>query len=327
MNNKRFRISGQFLVLLVLLGILAAVLLNARTIRDTIRLYGYSPPATIAQIADDTAMTNAARRMFYVNHPVIADRTAFGEHCGNRGEHTIVLGCYHGIDNGIYLFDVTDERLEGVEHVTAAHEMLHAAYDRLSNSERQRIDRLLQDYYDTQVTDERLLETIASYQKSAPKDVLNEMHSIFATEIAVLPPELETYYQRYFTDRSKVVAYAEKYQQEFTARREKVKAFDIQLAALKINMDANTAALGRQEQEIDALRTQMQEYRQSGNIPAYNRSVPQFNAKVDQYNSLIAATKAQIDSYNQIVAERNNLALEVKELAQSINSQLAPIGQ
>lgn len=313
----------------LLVMLVAGVLLvaQAQAIMDYIRLYNYTPSADIARLADETAMNDHGRKLFYVNHPVLADRAAFNKHCSHRGEHTIVLGCYHGVDRGIYLFDVTDDRLLGVEQVTAAHEMLHAAYDRLDPAERKRINGLLQEFYASQMHDERLKSTIQAYESSDTADVVNEMHSIFPTEIAAMPPELEAYYARYFTDRSKVVSFAQSYQAEFNSRRDMVKSYDERLKQLKVSMDENNATLLRREQEIESLRSRMEDRRRRGELADYNQQVPVFNRLVESYNALIAQTQGQIDEYNRIVEERNALANEVKGLAQSIDSTLTPIEQ
>src|SRR6185295_11567695 len=102
-------------------------------------------------------MTPDTRRLFYVYHPVLEDKQAFNSHCTDS-EKTIVLGCYIS-RTGIYLYDVTDSRLNGVEQVTAAHETLHAAYERLSSSERKRVDGLTAQAF-AQVTDQRIKDTI-----------------------------------------------------------------------------------------------------------------------------------------------------------------------
>ncbi|HSH56162.1 MAG TPA: hypothetical protein VK983_05070 [Candidatus Limnocylindrales bacterium] len=327
MNEQPPRRRGRLLTLVLLLALPVGGLTQAQRIQDAIRLAGYEAPAEVAQLARETSMSNEGEKLFYVNHPIVANRASFNQYCRSRGEQTIVLGCYHGKDRGIYLFDVNDPRLTGVEQVTAAHEMLHAAYDRLSRSERTRIDGLLQDYYKTKVTDQRLRETIAAYEKSEPNDVVNEMHSIFATEVAELPAELETYYTRYFVNRKQVVAYADRYQQEFTARRDQVAGYDRRLSALRESMNANRTALDRQEVEIVAERQRLEELRQAGEVGAYNASVVGFNTRIERYNALIATTQAQVREYNEIVGIRNSLALEVKELAASINSNLTPLQQ
>lgn len=325
MKNKRFGRIRRILAPVIVLALLAVSVTHVRAISDYVRLYNYHPDVVVEQLADQTTMTPEARRLFYINHPAIDDRNSFNTECNEQGEQTIVLGCYHSVDRGIFVFHVTDARLNGVEQVTAAHEMLHAAYDRLSTSERKKIDSELQNFYDTQVHDQRIRDTMAAYQKSEPNDVQNEMHSIFATEIGTLTPDLEAYYKQYFTNREAVVQYADSYQQEFTSRQDQVKNYDAQLAGLKTQIDQNTASLKSQETDINTMQRQMESDKSHGNTEAYNAQVATYNAKVNQYNNLIHETQGEISQYNQIVATRNSLALEVRELTQSINSSLSPI--
>jgi hypothetical protein len=327
MQHKRFQVARIIAGPIVVLAILLLVIGNLQAISDYWKLRNYAPPPTVATLADQTGMTDKARKLFYINHPQVADRSSFSGVCNNRGEHTIVLGCYHSVDRGIFLFDVTDSRLDGVEQVTAAHEMLHAAYDRLSDDERANIDGQLQNYYEHQVSDERIKSTIAAYEKSEPNDVVNEMHSIFATELITLPTELEQYYRQYFTNRIKVVTLANNYQREFTRRQEQIKDYDTRLAALKSTIDSNTGELKSREAEISAMQRQLNSYKNSGQIQQYNSMVPVFNGKVDQYNELVRSTQAAIVEYNNLVSERNAVALEIKGLTASISSQLEPIDE
>jgi uncharacterized protein YdaU (DUF1376 family) len=325
MNRKRFAPISRLAVLLTIMVGLGLAAANLQSLMDYARLYHYQPTADIVSLADQTTMTPQARRLFYINHPVLADRDSFNGACNSRGEQTIVLGCYRSRDHGIYLFRVTDTRLNGVEQLTAAHEMLHAAYDRLSKSERASINTELQNFYDQKVQDKRIRDTVAAYEKSEPNDIVNEMHSIFATEIGGLTPELENYYSRYFTNRQQVVAFANSYQVEFTSRQEKVAAYDARLRSLKAQIDSNSAALAKEEQQIGVQQRDLEQTRASGNVEAYNAKVPVFNARVDQYNALIRTTQNSIATYNKLVNERNEVALEVRGLTQSISSQFAPI--
>ncbi|MDB5181705.1 MAG: hypothetical protein JWP13_468 [Candidatus Saccharibacteria bacterium] len=319
-NSVRRLIAPLIAVTLVLL-----LVGNFQSVIDYVRLYNYQPPAEVSALAEQTTMTDTAKRYFYVNHPEVADRSTFNTECNSRGEHTIVLGCYHSVNRGIYLFDVKDVRLDGVEQVTAAHEMLHAAYDRLSSRERKYIDKQLEDFFANRVQDERIRSTIEAYRESEPDDLVNEMHSIFATEIAELTPELESHYSKYFNNRAKVVEYASTYQKEFTSRQNQVKEYDARLKGLKESIDANSASLKQREQDIQAMQRQMESDRSSGNAESYNARVAAYNARVDAYNQLIRSTQYQIAEYNRLVEERNSLALQVRELTQSISSKLNPI--
>ncbi|HXR49437.1 MAG TPA: hypothetical protein VN778_00200, partial [Verrucomicrobiae bacterium] len=166
---------AALLILLVWLVVLGTAAANRNNIYDWWQLRGYRAPSTVAGLATQDTMTSYARKLFYVNHPAIEDKATFGNKCPNNGgEQTIVLGCYHSDEAGIFLLGVNDPRLAGVEEVTAAHEMLHAAYDRLGTADRNNVDALLMDYYNHDLHDQRLLNTIAAYKKSEPHDLVNE---------------------------------------------------------------------------------------------------------------------------------------------------------
>jgi hypothetical protein len=130
-NNTPYRPKHHLrsLFLLVLwLALLGATAYNRQNIIDWWRLWNYQAPAAIAQLATQDTMTAYARRIFYVNNAALDSKTVFSKQCPNNGgEQTIVLGCYHSNQAGIFLLGVTDPRLNGVEQVTAAHEMLHVA--------------------------------------------------------------------------------------------------------------------------------------------------------------------------------------------------------
>jgi hypothetical protein len=321
---KRRTSLGAIIALIIGLVLFAAIFVYRQQLIDWWMLRGYTAPTEVSNIADDVTFTDTARRIFYVNKPQILDSKHFNSKCEDRGkEKTIVLGCYHSNQLGIYLFRVTDSRLKGVEQVTAAHELLHAVYDRLSSGDRKQINALLEDYYANDLTDQRIKDTIQSYRETIPeKDLVNEMHSIFGTEIAVLPDELERYYGQYFTDRQTVVSYAAAYQAEFTSRKEKVAAYDKQLVELKKQIDAEQATLTMQNERLIGERAELNSLLDSGNTAEYNSRVPIFNQHVAEYNASVEALKALVTSHNAIVDTRNATALEQEELSKAIDSHI-----
>ncbi len=292
-----------------------------QSLLDWWHLRDYTPTAQITTIGNEAAFTDKSRKLFYVNHPQLLTGQDFTKNCTIGAEKTVILGCYISGDRGIYLYNVADQRLNGVVQTTAAHEMLHAAYARLSGQEKQRIDGLLESFYKTGVTDERIKETMAAYQKSEPNDIANEMHSIFATEIVTLPSELETYYKQYFTDRASVVRMAQKYQAEFTTRRDQTKAFDDQLTAMKTEIDQNQARLSSQKRAIDSDYSRLTSLRRSQQVDTYNRLVEDYNAAVSSYNSLLESTRQLILRYNNVVEQRNAVALEEQSLVKALTSE------
>lgn len=303
---------------LILIAVLAGVWTHRNALYDWGRLRQYTPPAAVVSLADQTTFTSSARRLFYVNRPAIQDREAFNSSCpSNGGEQTIVLGCYHDHETGIYIYNVTDAQLAGVQQVTAAHEMLHGAYERLSTKERNKVDAMLEDFYANGLHDKRVLDTITAYKKSEPNDIVNEMHSVFGTEVANLPAPLEAYYKRYFINRQQVVAYATKYEQAFTSREAQITQYDAQLKTLKADIEQKQNDLRSQANELNATRAQVERSNDNSQIQAYNQ-------KVNNYNELLQTVNAEINQFNAVLDKRNAIALEEQQLYQSINSNLSP---
>jgi predicted phage-related endonuclease len=318
---KWFRKFWPYVLLVILLACNVLVWVERQNIADWWKLRNYTAPAEISSLASETTMTDYAKRLFYVNHPVLEDKQAFNEHCSDKSEETAVLGCYHGNRRGIYLYAVTDPRLDGVRQVTAAHEMLHQAYDRLSASEKERISGLLDDFYKNHLEDESIKTKIDNYNKQGA-ELDNEMHSIFATEVRELTPELEEYYGQYFTDRVAIVTYSEAYQAEFTRRKEQVKAYDAQLSSLKDQIDTNKRDL---KSKLSILKDKEKEINQDvadRNQAEYQADVAEYNQMVEVYNSELADTRALISEYNDIVAARNDIAVQEQELQEALDSRL-----
>lgn len=308
----------------VSIAILAASIygiFNRQAIFDYFALRNYSPNDRIVTIADETTMTDAMRRVFYINHPQLNDRQEFRKNCPS-GEASIVLGCYIQ-RRGIFLHDVSDERLSGVVQVTAAHETLHAQYDRLSNTERSRVDKMVNDQY-ARLPDERIKQTVEKYRAKDPDVVANELHSILGTEVRTLPAELENYYSRYFRNRVQVVAYSEKYEQTFVDLTEQVKSYDRDLSALKTRINSNQVEIQGLNNELERQKNRLDSLLDDGQTEEYNDAVPPFNELVANYNSLIARTRAMINDYNSIVEKRNSIATTEQQLIEAINSNAVP---
>lgn len=296
-------------------------ILNFQSIYDWYRLRGYQPPASIAKLADDSAMTDLSRKLFYVNRPELNDKETFRQNC-TSAEASIVLGCYVS-NTGIYIYDVQDDRLAGIEEVTAAHEMLHVAYERLDDATRQKIDALTAEAFNN-LKNPRIAATVEQYRKTDESVVPNELHSILGTEVAQLPPALEEHYAEYFSDRAVVVSLAERYEKAFTAREAKIAKMDKQLAALDVSIKSAQAEIDGLNQELQLQRKELDAALAANNASVYNAGVPVYNAAVQEYNQLVADTRDEIARYNQIVKERNALALEERDLYKSLDSRTVP---
>ncbi|GHU07766.1 hypothetical protein FACS189431_2850 [Alphaproteobacteria bacterium] len=296
--------------------------LSGQWFSDRITVAVYQPSALVADLADGSGMNDDGKFYFYTGVPQIDDRDDFNVDCADAmNEESIVLGCY---DGNIYLFDVTDERISGVKYVTAAHEMLHAAYDRLGPIEKNRVDNLLADQLDA-TTDQRILDLVEIYDTTEPGYRLNELHSIFGTEVRDLSPELSTYYVRYFDDRDRVVAASEKYEAVFEQMERQANDLDAQMASLEAEItslsdgyDARVAQLSR---DIDSFNARASTY---GGFASESVFYAQRNALIARQNQLNAEAdtiNAKIDTYNQCVADLQALGREAEKLQHSIDSR------
>lgn len=325
--NQRRGYKSLFLSLFLVSGVCFALLLvwwNQQAIHDWWRLRGYDPPVEIVQLVDATTMSDASRHLFYVQHPRIEPSEDFNKHC-NIGEFTIVLGCYVS-GQGIYIFRVDDERLSGIEEVTAAHEMLHVAYERLSVSEKKRVDALTAKAFE-QADNQRIRDNIEQYRKQDPAVVPNELHSILGTEVRDLPAELEAYYKQYFVDREAVVAFSEQYEAAFNARKVEADNYAAQIKALKETIDADNTALQIQGRTLEAEYQALERLRPNAQPSSFNARVAAYNAELERYNQAVRQVSALIDKHNALIEQYNEVVLEHQDLIRAINSRpetLAP---
>lgn len=315
MNRLRNFLSWVLLTIVIGMGVFG--LANFQAISDYFRLRGYDPPKRIEKLADDTTMLDSTRRIFYVNHPKLSDKAEFNAECRTT-EQSIILGCYVA-NKGIFLLDVEEPKLSGVIEVTAAHEVLHAHYDRLSSSEREKVDRMTADFFEN-VTNERIKKTVESYREKDSSIVPNELHSILATEVRDLSPELEEYYKKYFNDRAKLVEFSEQYEKAFIDLENQAESIGARLSSLKTQIDANRSQIDALSAELNQEKAELDALLDSGQVEEYNNSVSGFNRRVASYNSLINQTRQLINQYNDLVAEQNSLVLQQQELNEAIDS-------
>jgi hypothetical protein len=308
-------------VLIWLVGI-GALVLYRQSLADWWSLRGYQPPLAVTQLADQDTMVAYTRHLFYLNRPqLLPTVSGFRAHCP-EDEDTIVLGCYHPDQNGIFIYQIQDPTLYGVQQVTAAHEVLHAVYARLSPKARTTLDNELQDYYKHDLRDPRVLAEVQIYQKTEPADVFDEMSCTFGTEVASLPAPLEAYYKQFFTNRQIIVAYEQRYQGKLTTLQTTVTTDDQQLTALKQQTDDQQATLNNQLNQINSDRSRIDSLLAAGQTSAYNAAIPVYNGEIDTYNRGVDSLQAAITNYNQLIAIRNQVAGQLTTLDKALDTRL-----
>ncbi|HMS23456.1 MAG TPA: hypothetical protein PKB09_01465 [Candidatus Saccharibacteria bacterium] len=320
LNKKVFSLLPIIILLAIGVGFV-----YRQSIFDWYRLWSYDPPASIKQVAKKATMTEDGKRNFYVMHPVVSSGTDFNDKCRNdmANEYSIILGCYISND-GIYLYDVDDKRLKGIVEVTAAHEMLHSAYDRLSASEKQKVDEMTSQTI-LNVSDNRIKKTVEQYRKQDPSSVPNELHSILGTEVAELPQELENYYKKYFADRSVVTSLSAGYETEFSTRQSKAEQIELQISGLKTEIETNQKLVNDKRFQLENDKAELDELLADGKADEYNQRVDTYNQSVSDYNQIVNDLQATINQHNALVKEYRTVSLEINDLYQSIDSRPAEL--
>lgn len=327
-RTRQQRNQGFIASLIVLVvSIAAATLLffNRQLIVDQLSVWQYRPSEAVSGLAHRASMSDKGEFYFYATQPTIESAQTFNEKCAKKEENTAILGCYNG--RNIFIYDVTDPKLDGIREVTAAHEMLHAAYDRLSGNEKDKINALLEVEYEKLKSNAEFAERMAFYARTEPGERANELHSIVGTEVASISPELETYYKKYFDNRSALVALHEKYASVFLALQKRSDEIARQLEAMAASIDAQSASYNN---AIEQLNTDIDAFNAKSASGGFN-SQAQFQA---ERNALLAragqlersrsSINALITRYNELRKELETIASQSEALNRSINSSLAP---
>jgi hypothetical protein len=299
---------------------------NERLLKDQLVAYQFDAPEEIVSYARQAGLSATGELYLMTSLPRVVPAVEFDRYCTRNEPGIGVLGCYTTRDGRIYLFDVTDPRLVSIEPVVAAHEMLHAAWARLSSTERDRLAILLEEGFATLADDHPLRERIVSYENNNPLSRIPELYAILGTEIRSLPTELEEHYAIYFDARSKVVDLADEIYRVFESVEE-------ELIALATELESRSAEIEglrfTYEQTSAALQADVIAFNEKASTPGGFPSRSEFeatrNALLDRQSRLEGLRinlQTKIDEYNQKLEELNRLNAEVSELNQGINVRL-----
>ncbi len=261
------RVGNVLLVVLSIAAIVAAAVLWLFG-GYVLAAYNYTQAQPSAkQIGDQAHLNLLGQRYYYQSDPEVVDKPTIQLVVAAVAAEGL-LGCFTG---RIYLLDVESPEFRSEMSVTAAHEMLHAAYHDFSESERKRVEGLLQAELDRR-KDPKVNERLNKYQDRESQ--LDEAFAILGSEAPgnTLSPELRAEFDKYFTDREAVVATNARFQQAFDDLESQITALNQQLAQRKDQLDSMLA-----EDNVAAYNAQ---------VGPYNEIVKEHNALVKQYNDL-----------------------------------------
>lgn len=319
MSTRQTTIA-RLIVSLILLVSAVWVVFNRTYVVDQLTIWRYPPSKDAAALATGSSMNENGKFLFYASRPVVQEREAFNQACRKHAEKTAILGCY--TERTIHLYNITDPRLEGIKEVTAAHEMLHAAYERLSDSERKRVDSLI-DQASTQVNSPSIQRKLALYETTEPGERYNELHSMLGSEASNLPAELELYYSRYFTNRLALVSLAERYETIFNELEAQQKQLVSELNALADEINADNISYESQVAELQAAVESFNKRAANGSFSSESQFNAERNRLVARQASLSTFREGiivKIELYDQKKTELDALNLTAEGLQKSIDS-------
>ena len=314
----------SFTAIVAVAGGLAAAYWFGPQLLAEFRAQQYTPSSHISAIEQRVTLTSAGRRIFYATSPEVQDSGQFNGSCHSVERTTAILGCYYR--DRIYLYNVQNSELDGALDVTAAHELLHAAYARLSTFEQHKVDGLVRAAYQ-KVKNEPTLKRLMEYYKQAePGAEINELHSILGTTIANLDSELERYYARYFTNRASIVTLNQRYTQVFSELDQQATSLKAKISAEESSLKTETDAY---QNELNQLNSDIQSFNQravSGDFSSqeFYATRSALSGRVASLNSQQNQLNTRISAYNTMIAEYNKLAVRAQQLNQSMNGVSAP---
>lgn len=325
-SGKAAAIISTLITLALFIGA-GWVLLNRQYVLDQLTVWQYQPSAEVASLADSSQMSSAGKFYFYASTPQLDGTSKFNESCKRQEQNSAILGCY--VNSRIYVYNIKDARLAGVREVTAAHEMLHAVYMRLSSSEKSRVDSLLEAEYQNLLSssDDGLKERMEYYARTEPGERNNELHSIIATEVANVSGELEEYYAKYFSNRRAVVALHDSYSSKFDELQNASASLKAQLEQLSSDINAMTSSYN---DAIAALNNDIEAFNERASGGAF-RTQSEFQAaranlvaRVDDLKSTRSNIDTKINDYEAKRQQYNSTVDESNSLTRSLDSSLAP---
>ena len=318
MQQKTKRNYCGWVILLVLVVIATIIVLNRAWIYDWFRGVTYRSTAEMVSIRDKLNLTGRGDFLFNATQPELNKADDFNANCRQDEGEVAVLGCYTA--GNIYIYDIADAKLDGIRELTAAHELLHAVWARMSNAGKEDLKPILQQVYQNNLS--VLKDDVETY---ADDERVEEIFVRAGTEIKKLPDVLEKYYAEIFNNQDAVVDFYEKYIAVFREIKMQVEELASEIEVLRDSINVKMAEYENKVSQLEAdiarfnscaetagcFATEVEFYAQRNALVARENELNLLN---DEINNMI-------DDYNLKVDEYNADALESRKLQNMINSK------
>ncbi len=296
------------------------VLSYRQEIQDTIQALSYTPSPEIVAIEQKIGLTGDGERIFRATSPAVVGADSFNDSCPRQEVASPIVGCYTP-DDAIFVYDIKNEKLSGIKEVTAAHELLHAVWRRMSPQDQATVGVQLESLYE-KTADDTLKERMEYYRRAEPGQERNELFAILGTEMPHLGDALEQRYARYF-DRTAVVSLYEGYRQYYDTLNDRVISLQAEAEALAATIESQSATYNKDAAQLDEEIRSFNSRAQSGvftSQTAFTRERSELLRRLNTLESTRVAINDSIRSYETLYAEYTKVNDEIKALNDSLDS-------
>ena len=314
--------EGIAIVLMTVVLVVVYGFLQSDFAQDSWKAWWYKESASVSTLRQDLELTGTGERIFLATQPAIEEAEAFNEHCGEHRDDVSLLGCYN--DGKIYVYDVKLDSLRDSNKVTAAHELLHAVWSRLSRREKEQLEGWLEDF-----KREKIEWVEGEVNLYGEQERLEELYVRIGTKLRDIPDELEKHYQEYFLNRLKIVDYYENYQAPFRELREKNETIRVKVATLGAEIEQERADY---EKRSAALTQRIEEFNLCSGTAGFFATDGEFTrqrAELETERLALAELRTKlnkkIDENNQLVMEYEENRKNLGELNDAMNSNIDKI--
>lgn len=329
--RRFFRRAVTVILVIAVIGGGVFAWINRVEIATRIDAMGYDATPAMTKLESRLELTTRGEYLFRASHPTLDGSSKFSHKCAgvDQSEKGHLLGCFTP-QQQIHLFQVDDERLDGIVEVTAAHELLHAAWARSPQAERDDLISKLEDLYEKRVeSDPDLKERMQVYEHLSRASFANELHSVLATEEAELPTWLEKHYAKWFEDRGKLLQYFNHYHEVFDALQQQADILQKQMRELRDEVERGSA---RYQHDVEQFNKDFRElnrrndnYEFSDNPEEFERITEQLRERREDLIARHAQFEKDAEEYEAMRDNLQGLSDLSIELDKKLDSDLAPL--
>jgi uncharacterized protein YukE len=320
------------LVVLVGLVVGAAFLwVNRVEVQTRIDAMSYDSTPALDGLERNLDLTPTGKYLFRASHPTLDGSSNFSQRCSDvhHADEGHLIGCFTSSKN-IHLFEVKDDRLQGIVEVTAAHELMHAAWSRFSSAEREEVGKQLQRFYDKRIQKDAEFKERMDVYRSLPRgSFVNELHSVVASEVEDLPASLEKHYSRWFDDRHKITDYFNKYHDVFASLQKQADTLQDEMRDLRSKVESGSeeyeAMVEDFNRDVHAFNKKNDNYEYSEDPEEFDRISKSLQSRREDLKQRHQKLTSEADRYENMRQQLKDLSDLSVELDSKLDSELAPV--